>query len=83
MEWDCLADRSADTPRGMVVTRRRAEEVLMCRRVTCSRCGKASYAGCGQHVEQVLVGVPTAQRCACQHEPGGLAGALRRLFGRG
>ena len=35
----------------------------MCRRVTCKTCGKASYAGCGMHVDQVLAGVPTAERC--------------------
>ncbi|WP_170183577.1 hypothetical protein [Streptacidiphilus neutrinimicus] len=41
----------------------------MCRRVTCRRCGKYTYAGCGQHVDQVLSGVPAAQRCACVVEP--------------
>ncbi|PKV92516.1 hypothetical protein ATK30_3325 [Amycolatopsis echigonensis] len=55
----------------------------MCRRVTCSRCGKATYAGCGQHVEQVLAGVPASRRCACTPEPGAAARVLRRLFGRG
>jgi len=37
----------------------------MCRRVACGKCGKASYAGCGNHVDQVLAGVPKAQRCTC------------------
>ncbi|WP_198035321.1 hypothetical protein [Streptacidiphilus rugosus] len=37
----------------------------MCRRVSCSRCGKYTYAGCGNHVDQVLSGVPAAQRCSC------------------
>ncbi len=37
----------------------------MCRRVTCSRCGKPSFSGCGAHVEQVLGDVPHAQRCKC------------------
>ncbi|MEY9877359.1 hypothetical protein ABH931_006883 [Streptacidiphilus sp. MAP12-33] len=41
----------------------------MCRRVTCRRCGKYTYSGCGQHVDQVLSGVPSAQRCACAAEP--------------
>ena len=36
----------------------------MCRRVTCPECGKATFAGCGMHVEQVLAGVPQADRCA-------------------
>lgn len=35
----------------------------MCRRVTCNECGKATFAGCGMHVEQVLGGVPQDQRC--------------------
>lgn len=52
----------------------------MCRRVTCGRCGKATYAGCGQHVEEVLADVPAGQRCRCEPEERG--GALRRLFGR-
>lgn len=37
----------------------------MCRRVQCSRCGKPTFAGCGAHVEQVLAGVPPADRCKC------------------
>lgn len=37
----------------------------MCMPATCSSCGKASYKGCGQHVEQVLAGVPKADRCSC------------------
>ena len=35
----------------------------MCREVTCSKCGKPTWAGCGAHVEQVLAHVPKAQRC--------------------
>ena len=37
----------------------------MCVRVSCKSCGKATYAGCGAHVEQVLRGVPPADRCQC------------------
>jgi hypothetical protein len=40
----------------------------MCRQVKCSSCGKATYAGCGMHVEQVLAGVPASQRCRCQEQ---------------
>lgn len=36
----------------------------MCRQVTCKTCGKATWAGCGQHVEQALAGVPRSQRCS-------------------
>ncbi|MDO8364273.1 MAG: hypothetical protein Q7V88_15385 [Actinomycetota bacterium] len=41
----------------------------MCRRVTCKRCGKPSWAGCGAHVDKVLADVPKADRCRC-NEPG-------------
>ena len=40
----------------------------MCRRVTCEHCGKPTFAGCGAHVEQVLAGVPKAERCKCREE---------------
>ena len=40
----------------------------MCRRVTCQRCEKASWAGCGQHVSQVMAGVPKKERCSCTPE---------------
>lgn len=37
----------------------------MCRRITCPKCGRPGFEGCGMHVEQVLRGVPVEQRCAC------------------
>lgn len=37
----------------------------MCMPATCGTCGKASYAGCGMHVEDVLSGVPAEHRCEC------------------
>ncbi|MGZ4508641.1 MAG: hypothetical protein ACXVX8_17555 [Blastococcus sp.] len=56
----------------------------MCRAVACKTCGKTTWAGCGQHVDQVMRGVPSAQRC-----PGHAAeasaksgGFLSRMFGR-
>ncbi|MEW2620467.1 hypothetical protein [Streptomyces sp. NPDC048106] len=41
----------------------------MCRRIACRTCGKATYEGCGNHVDQVLAGVPQSQRCACPPAP--------------
>jgi hypothetical protein len=38
----------------------------MCQRVTCSQCGKPTFAGCGRHIEQVLGDVPPAERCRCR-----------------
>lgn len=35
----------------------------MCRAVTCKKCGKTTWAGCGQHVDDVMRGVPRADRC--------------------
>lgn len=55
----------------------------MCQAVRCEKCGKAGWRGCGAHVEQVLHGVPTSERCAC---PGGaktksVGDVLRSLLG--
>lgn len=55
----------------------------MCRAVTCRTCGKATWAGCGAHVEQVLRGVPLAQRCAGHPRPERAGGSFfSRIFGR-
>lgn len=53
----------------------------MCHAVTCTKCGKTTWSGCGQHVDQVMRGVPAAQRCQGHtEEPSG--GLFARLFGR-
>ena len=52
----------------------------MCRRTPCRTCGKPTFAGCGQHIEQVLGDVPKADRCACP--PGERRGLLASIFGR-
>ncbi|NIJ12411.1 hypothetical protein FHU38_002755 [Saccharomonospora amisosensis] len=55
----------------------------MCRRVTCPKCGKPTFAGCGQHVEQVLGDVPVAQRCSCgQNEQAAAPARKPWPFGR-
>lgn len=38
----------------------------MCRPVTCTNCGKTTWAGCGQHIEQVKATVPAGQWCTCE-----------------
>ncbi len=57
----------------------------MCTRVTCTHCGKPSFAGCGRHVEQVLGDVPREERCRCreshENEAGDKRSFLQRLFG--
>lgn len=56
----------------------------MCRVATCGHCGKATWAGCGNHVEQVMRNVPQSRRCACaagaerQRDTG--FGWIRKLF---
>ncbi|HVU02834.1 MAG TPA: hypothetical protein VHE30_13835 [Polyangiaceae bacterium] len=38
----------------------------MCQRITCQKCGKPTFAGCGRHIEQVLGDVPKEGRCQCR-----------------
>ena len=53
----------------------------MCYAVTCRKCSKTTWSGCGQHVDQVMRGGPAAQRCqGHQNEPGN--GFFAKLFGR-
>ena len=55
----------------------------MCHAVTCRTCGKTSWAGCGQHVDQVMRGVPVSQRCAGhEREAAASGGFFAKLFGR-
>ena len=35
----------------------------MCRPVPCSICGKTTWAGCGDHIDQVKAVVPADQWC--------------------
>ena len=35
----------------------------MCRKVTCSTCGKPTWAGCGNHIASALAGVAEGDRC--------------------
>lgn len=37
----------------------------MCSQAICDVCGKVTWAGCGQHVEEALAGVPQDQLCSC------------------
>lgn len=54
----------------------------MCRQVMCKRCEKASWAGCGAHVNQVLAGVPKNQRCSCTAEEKAAFKRENSFFGR-
>ena len=59
----------------------------MCYPVTCKQCGKTTWKGCGQHVDDVRRAVPAGQWCPGHDDepaPGGSSGGgfLARLFGR-
>ncbi|KAJ3543814.1 hypothetical protein NM688_g5819 [Phlebia brevispora] len=36
-----------------------------CFAVTCDKCGKTTWKGCGKHVEQVMANVKEEDRCTC------------------
>ncbi|MFN8589684.1 MAG: hypothetical protein U0704_17995 [Candidatus Eisenbacteria bacterium] len=62
----------------------------MCHRVTCPKCKRPTWSGCGQHIEQALAGVPKAERCQCREKGAsaqpaaqqGGSGWLSKLMGR-
>ena len=55
----------------------------MCRPVRCKTCGKTTWAGCGRHVQQVMAGVSTADRCPGHSaSENARSGLVARLFGR-
>ena len=39
----------------------------MCRAVRCKTCAKTTWAGCGQHINQVKAGVPEGEWCPGGH----------------
>lgn len=51
----------------------------MCRPVTCKKCQKTTWAGCGQHVDQVKAMVPANDWCTCPRNTD--SGFLSRFFG--
>lgn len=38
----------------------------MCVPAKCPHCGKTTWSGCGQHVDEVMASVPVAQQCTCK-----------------
>ncbi|WP_416970784.1 hypothetical protein [Streptomyces sp. 4F14] len=55
----------------------------MCQRAVCRTCQGITYQGCGMHVDQVLAGVPTSQRCTCARRETPTASLWKHLFRRG
>ncbi len=37
----------------------------MCYKTICGSCQKWTWAGCGQHIQQALSGIPQNQLCVC------------------
>jgi hypothetical protein len=53
----------------------------MCRPATCRTCSKTTWAGCGQHVDQVMRNVPAPRRCDCTANQRSTGGFFGKLFG--
>ncbi len=53
----------------------------MCNPVRCKSCGKTTWSGCGQHIDQVKAVVPVEEWCDGHPDTGG-GGWLRRILGR-
>ncbi|PWN28208.1 hypothetical protein BDZ90DRAFT_260026 [Jaminaea rosea] len=45
-----------------------AAPVDACMPVPCSKCSKTTWAGCGNHIVQVMSQVPEAERCTCPRD---------------
>ena len=57
----------------------------MCHRTTCRNCKKPTWAGCGNHIEIALKGVPKSDRCKCTAAEKAAAnggGFFGKLFGK-
>lgn len=54
----------------------------MCRPTTCRTCKKTTWAGCGQHINQVKATVPADQWCSGHSRAERRSGFFSKLFGR-
>lgn len=55
----------------------------MCRPVSCKTCGKTTWAGCGQHIDDVKATVPADQWCpGHEGDAAPTGGFFSRLFSR-
>ncbi|HSK23801.1 MAG TPA: hypothetical protein VK906_11520 [Egicoccus sp.] len=57
----------------------------MCHPTTCRACSKTTWAGCGQHAQQVMARVPRDRQCSCTEAERAAAkgnGLMARLLGR-
>lgn len=54
----------------------------MCHKTTCRKCGKPSWAGCGQHIEIALKGVSKSDRCQGHQNDPKEPGFFSKMFGK-
>lgn len=54
----------------------------MCTKVKCRKCGKATWSGCGDHIEYALYGVPESERCQGHEGESKETGLFSRLLGK-
>ena len=59
------------TPWGILVVTRQIrpislKEIAMCSPAPCNQCGKVTWTGCGEHIQEALANVPEPQRCTCR-----------------
>ncbi|MDP9884638.1 hypothetical protein J2W21_002151 [Sinomonas atrocyanea] len=52
----------------------------MCSPATCPTCGKVTWTGCGQHVDQVFADVPESRRCPGHDQAPGSGPGLLGTF---
>ena len=75
----------AYTPRGMLwgPAGDPTKWMIMCHQTTCRACKKATWAGCGQHQQQVMRGIPKNERCTCTaaEKAAAKGGFFARIFG--
>ncbi|ETK71134.1 hypothetical protein F441_22076 [Phytophthora nicotianae CJ01A1] len=54
---------SSRTPRKPKKKKKNKLQAAMCIKVECPTCHKATWKGCGQHIDAALVGVKEEERC--------------------
>lgn len=40
----------------------------MCSKISCPNCGKPTWQGCGEHIDDALRGVAAEDRCSCPRD---------------
>ena len=54
----------------------------MCSQITCNLCSKATWSGCGNHIEEALAGVLEQDRCQGHHNDRVKRGFFSKIFGK-